>query len=141
MDTSGTKLAWIFSATFLLAAITGFIPNPLVGSDGIFITNTPHNLVHLATAIGFLIVALMGNAAATNFMLGFGVVYLLVGAVGFLVTGISSEGMLLGFIHINALDNILHLGLGTAILISGIFSKTSTGMCAGMETNASSQIN
>ena len=123
MKTLGIKLAWIFSATFLLATVIGFIPNPLVGSDGLFITNTPHNLVHLVTAIGFAIVAGMGNLPSTKLRLGFGVVYLLVGMVGFLVTGTGSEGMLLGFIHINVLDNILHLGLGAAILVSGLIAK------------------
>jgi hypothetical protein len=123
MKTLGIKLAWIFSATFLLATVIGFIPNPLVGSNGIFITNTPHNLVHLITAIGFAIVAGMGNIPSVKFMLGFGVVYLLVGMIGFLVTGTGSEGMLLGFIHINALDNFLHLGLGAAILISGLIAR------------------
>jgi len=53
MNTLAIKLSWIFSAAFLLAAVIGFIPNPLVGRDGLFVTNTPHNLVHLATAIGF----------------------------------------------------------------------------------------
>jgi hypothetical protein len=141
MDKLGTKLAWIFSAIFLLATIIGFVPNPLVGNDGIFLTNAPHNLVHLATAIGFLIVALMGNTASINFMLGFGVVYLLVGAVGFLVTGFGSEGMLLGIIHINALDNFLHLGLGITILIGGIYAKSPLGMCSQMRAEIASQAN
>ena len=123
MNTLAIKLSWIFSAAFLLAAVIGFIPNPLLGRDGLFVTNTPHNLVHLATAIGFLIVARMGNLPSIKFMLGFGVIYLLVGTVGFFVTGIGSEGMLLGFIHINGLDNFLHLGLGMAILISGLIAK------------------
>lgn len=124
MDSFGTKLAWIFSAAFLLATVIGFIPNPLVGENGIFLTNTPHNLVHLVTAIAFLIVAKMGNVPSIRFMQIFGPVYLLVGLIGFTVTGTSSTGMLLGFIHINALDNFLHLGLGAAILIAGTIANS-----------------
>ncbi len=123
MKTLATKLAWMFSAAFLAATVIGFLPNPLVGEGALFEANTAHNLVHLATAIGFAVVAVMGPAASLNFMLGFGVVYLLVGVIGFTVTGFSSEGMLLGFIHINALDNFLHLGLGAAILAGGLFAK------------------
>ena len=119
MNALGTKLAWIFSAAFLLATLIGFIPNPLVGSEGIFLTNTPHNFVHLVTAIGFFIVARMGNVPSIRFMQVFGPVYLLVGLIGFTVTGASSTGMLLGFIHINAMDNFLHLGLGAAIFLAG----------------------
>ncbi|GJL77626.1 MAG: membrane protein [Nitrospinaceae bacterium] len=123
MDSLGTKLAWIFSGTFLLATVVGFIPNPLVGSEGIFLTNTPHNLVHLVTAVAFLIVAKMGNVPSIRFMQIFGPVYLLVGLIGFAVTGTSSTGMLLGFIHINALDNFLHLGLGAAIFSAGTIAN------------------
>lgn len=119
MNTFATKLAWFFSFAFLFAAIIGFLPNPVVGANGIFITNTAHNLVHLATAIGFAVVAIMGNTASQVFMKSFGAVYLLVGAVGFSVTGLNSEGMLLGFIHINTLDNFLHLALGVTVLVSG----------------------
>lgn len=140
MNSLGTKLACTFSVTFLLATVIGFIPNPLVGGNGLFITNTAHNLVHLVTAVGFLIVARMGNVASINFMLGFGVVYLLVGMVGFLVTGISSEGMLLGFIHINALDNFLHLGLGVAILISGLVAKGALAVSGGNDTKVYPQV-
>lgn len=137
MNTLGIKQSWVFSAAFLSAAVIGFIPNPLVGSDGLFITNAPHNLVHLVTAIGFVIVARMGNLPSINYMLGFGVVYLLVGMIGFLVTGIGSEGMLLRFIHINALDNFLHLGLGTAILASGLVAKASIDVSGEMITKVS----
>lgn len=123
MNTFATKLAWIFSAAFLLATVIGFFPNPIVGANGFFITNTAHNLVHLATSLGFLTVAIMGHTASLAFMKWFGATYLLVGAVGFFVTGMNAEGMLLGFIHINAMDNLLHLALGMTIWTSGILSS------------------
>ncbi len=123
MEKLAVKLAWIFSAAFLSATILGFIPNPIVGKNALFVTNTAHNLVHLLTAIGFLTVALLGNTASINFMKGFGVVYLIVGLMGIFVTGASSEGMLLGVIHINALDNFLHLGLGAIIFGSGVIAS------------------
>lgn len=125
MNLLGTKLAWLFSLAFLIATVLGFVPNPLVGPDGIFLTNIPHNLVHLATAIGFAVSAIFGNASSIRFMKNFGVVYLLVAGLGFMQTGWSSEGMLLGVIHINALDNILHLALGITILISGVIADSS----------------
>ncbi|MFQ5435846.1 MAG: DUF4383 domain-containing protein [Anaerolineae bacterium] len=136
MNTLGIKLSQIFAAAFLLAAVIGFIPNPVVGSHGLFLTNAAHNLVHMATAIGFFIVARMGNQPSINFMLGFGVVYLLVGMAGFLVTGKGSTGMLLGLIHINSLDNFLHLGLGTAILAGGLCAHGAIhGACANQGAN------
>ncbi len=119
MNEIGVKLAWSFAAAFLGATVMGFIPNPLVGEGALFVTNTAHNLVHLATGISFAVVALIGNKASTRFMLAFGVVYCLVGLLGFVALGSAAETHLLGLVHINFLDNFLHVGLGIAIAIAG----------------------
>jgi len=59
----------------------------------------------------------------------FGAVYLLVGALGFAVTGgvgfIATEGgLLLGIFEVNPLHNIAHLLIGAALLIAGLASAT-----------------
>ena len=120
-------LAWSFAAGFLCAGIVGFVPNPLVGLDALFVTNTAHNLVHLFTAVGFAAVAIVGNRASTRFMLAFGSVYALVAAYGFIALGGASEGYLLGVIHINALDNFLHAGFGAVISAAGYLSYRAEG--------------
>ena len=61
MKNLAVNLAWAFAGAFVIAAVMGFVPNPLVGENALFVTNTPHNLVHLATAIGFVVVALLGE--------------------------------------------------------------------------------
>lgn len=128
MNTIGIKLSWACMVAFAFSGIIGFIPNSIVGPDAIFVTNTAHDLIHLITALGFSVVALMGNNPSIRFMLVFGITYLIVGLLGFLVTMDNSNGMLLGFIHINSLDNFLHLALGTAILISGYVAQTAVEM-------------
>lgn len=55
----------------------------------------------------------------------FGAVYLLVGALGFAVTGgvgfIATEGgLLLGIFEVNPLHNVAHLLIGAALLIAGL---------------------
>ncbi|GAB2518527.1 DUF4383 domain-containing protein [Paramicrobacterium agarici] len=55
----------------------------------------------------------------------FGAVYLLVGLLGFAVTGgvgfISNEGgLLLGIFMVNPLHNVAHLLIGAALLIAGL---------------------
>jgi hypothetical protein len=119
MKNLAVKVAWVFAASFLGATVMGFVPNPLVGENALFVTNSAHNLVHLATAIGFAVVALIGNKASIRFMLAFGVVYCLVGLLGFVALGSAAETHLLGIVHINFLDNFLHVGLGIAIAIAG----------------------
>ncbi|TFH20365.1 MAG: DUF4383 domain-containing protein [Myxococcales bacterium] len=113
-------IALAYAGAFLLATIMGVVPNPLVGHGALFHTNAAHNLVHLATALGFATVAMIGTRATIRFMQGFGVVYLAVGVLGFFVIGEGGYGYLLGLVHINALDNYLHLGLGAAILATGV---------------------
>jgi hypothetical protein len=57
----------------------------------------------------------------------FGAVYILVGPLGFAVTGgvgfIATEGgLLLGIFEVNPLHNIAHLLIGAALLIAGLVS-------------------
>lgn len=57
----------------------------------------------------------------------FGAVYLLVGLLGFAVTGgvgfVATEGgLLLGVFEVNPLHNVAHLLMGAALLIGGIVS-------------------
>ena len=122
----GVTLAWLLAVAFAVATIIGFVPNPLVGQNALFVTNTAHNLVHLLTAIGFAAVAVIGHRASTVFMLAFGPIYALVGLIGFIALGSASEGHLLGIIHINFLDNFLHVGLGILIGGAGWFALSKT---------------
>jgi hypothetical protein len=89
------------------------------GPHGLFQTNTAHNLVHLLIGVGFTVVALVGSRASVVFMQAFGVIYFLTGVVGFLATGQGGDGHLLGLVHLNTLDNFLHLGLGVVIGAAG----------------------
>lgn len=59
----------------------------------------------------------------------FGTVYVLVGLLGFFVTGgvgfIATEGgLLLGIFEVNPLHNVAHLLIGTALLIAGLSSAS-----------------
>jgi len=124
MKNLAVTLAWAFAAAFFGATVSGFVPNPLVGPDALFVTNTAHNLVHLATAVGFTVVAVLGAKASIRFMQAFGVVYMLTGVVGFVMLGSAVEGHLFHVIHINWLDNFLHVGLGIAIAVGGFVANS-----------------
>ena len=61
----------------------------------------------------------------------FGAVYVLVGLLGFAVTGgvgfIATEGgLLLGIFQVNPLHNVAHLLIGAALLIAGLVSATAS---------------
>ncbi|WP_349899171.1 DUF4383 domain-containing protein [Parafrigoribacterium soli] len=57
----------------------------------------------------------------------FGAVYLLIGLLGFAVTGgvgfiATKGGLLLGLFEVNPLHNVAHLVIGAALLIAGLSS-------------------
>ncbi|MDR2322763.1 DUF4383 domain-containing protein [Microbacterium sp. NPDC089698] len=57
----------------------------------------------------------------------FGAVYIVVGALGFAVTGgvsflATQGGMLLGIFMVNPLHNVAHLLIGAALLVAGLVS-------------------
>ncbi len=119
MNNFAVTMAWVLAALFLGTAVLGFVPNPLLGENAFFVTNTAHDLVHLASAIGFVIVAVLGEKASVWFMQAFGVFHISISLIGFVTLGSQSEGHLLNIIHINSFDNFLHLGSGILIVAAG----------------------
>ncbi|WP_062544440.1 DUF4383 domain-containing protein [Rufibacter tibetensis] len=111
--------------TFLAVGLLGFVPNPIIGDshNAIFHTDAVHNMVHLASGALFVLVALAAPERAATFLKVFGVVYFLLGVIGFVAIG--SEGMthLLGFLPVNGADNYLHIALGVVIFLAGMLPR------------------
>ena len=120
------KTAALFiGVVFIAVGLLGFIDNPIIGdaNNVIFHADTTHNMVHIISGVLFVLVAMAAPAAASAFMLVFGLVYLLLGILG--LTAIGSDGMtkLLGFLHVNGNDNYLHLVLGIVITLAGFMTR------------------
>lgn len=114
-------VSWIFSATFVAVGILGFIPNGLVGNNGLFETNAAHNLVHLLTGLVFLIGVTKYKGYEGRILKIVGIAYVAVTILGFLTSG----NMMLGIVHINEADRWLHLGLAIVILGAGYLPASS----------------
>jgi hypothetical protein len=122
--------AMALGGVLVLVGIVGFLVEPsfAVGDSAqrgtliLFDINGWHNVVHLLSGIVGL--AMAGTAAkARLFSIGYGVVYVLVTILGFIV---GDGGLLLSIIPINTADNLLHLvialtgiGVGLASPIGG----------------------
>ena len=117
------------AATFLLAAVLGFVPGITTGYDdlsfaghesqaelvGLFQTSVLHNLVHgLFGVIGLVLARTV--VGARRFLLGGGAVYLLLTAYGTVIDHDSPAN----FVPVNVADNFLHLALGTAMVVLGL---------------------
>ena len=122
---SAKKLSLLFGVVFIAVGLLGFVSNPIIGisENAIFHADTMHNIVHIVSGVLFLLVALAAPASSRRFLLLFGIVYFLIGIMGFFTMGTTGMGEVLGFLHVNGADNYLHVGLGLIIFIAGIASK------------------
>ena len=115
-------LGMLFGIVFLAVGILGFVPGvTTTGADGmpmllgIFMVNTAHSIVHIASGVVFLLASMAGAGAASLWFKLFGLVYAVVAVLGFM----TPNGMLLGLISNNPADTYLHVGLAAAMLLIG----------------------
>ncbi len=106
--------ALVLGVVFVLVGIAGFIPNPLVGPSGIFVTNPMHDYVHMGSGV-VLVLAGLSQFAKPGLLL-IGVIYGVVAVLGF----VMQEEMLFGLIHVNDADRYLHVGLAVVLLAAGV---------------------
>lgn len=124
-------LAIVFGAVFVLVGVLGFVDNPLVGSMGLFETDTAHDLVHVVIGAVLLFVAFTAPQKSATWLKIFGVVYLLLAVLGFLM--VPEGGELLGLVAMNHADHWLHVGLAIALLIAGVVAgKKGSAVTGGM---------
>ena len=121
--------ALLVGIAFLLVGIAGFIPGITTNfrdmdfaSDeskaeifGIFQTSVLHNIVHLLFGVLGLAMSRTWGAART-FLLGGGLVYLVLWIYGLVI----DEDSTANFVPFDEKDNWLHLGLGLAMLGLGL---------------------
>jgi hypothetical protein len=102
--------AIVLGLVFLLVGVLGFIPNPLVSRTGLFVVNTPHNLVHIVSGLVLLAGAYTTLGARMSLQI-IGWVYVVVAIIGFF-----SSDLLLGIIQQNTADRWLHVVLAIVVL-------------------------
>jgi len=111
----GKKWSLVFGVVFLVVGLLGMLGGMGVfGPDGVFMTDNVHDWVHILSGVVFLLVAFAMPSKAHVWMKIFGVVYLVVGVLGFFMNPV------LGFLSVNQADNWLHLVLGVVILLVGV---------------------
>jgi uncharacterized protein DUF4383 len=111
------KLGMLFGILFLLGGILGFVPG-ITTDDmflGIFMVNTPHSIVHLASGAIFLVASVVAAGTARLWFQIFGIVYAAVAVMGFLV----GDGMILNLISNNRNDTWGHAVLALVMLLIG----------------------
>lgn len=128
MDNYRLAKAWITVAgvVLVLVGISGFIPNPLVGSaDGALVpTDALHNIVHLGTGLLALYIAFgMTGPNLVNGVIGFGVLYVVI----FVAVLISPTLFGLFSVAANAVLHVIHATLAVVSLAVGYLARDSAG--------------
>ncbi len=115
------KIGLAFGVIFVLVGLAGYVPalTPDGKLLGMFAVNGPHNLVHLATGVIALAIALGSPANLSLFFKVFGVVYALVAVLGFF----SGDQPLLEVIAHNTADLWLHVVIAAVSLWIGFGMK------------------
>jgi hypothetical protein len=120
------SLAALVGVVFLLVGILGFVPGitthysdlSFAGHDsnakllGLFQTSILHNIVHIAFGIGILMAKTVEGAR--TYLIGGGVVYLIVWLIG-IIGGLD-------WLPVNTADNWLHLVLGVGMVALGFIT-------------------
>src|SRR5947209_9542074 len=78
-----------------------------------------HNLVHLVTGLAALASVFMVWYRRFNQV--FGIIYILVGIARLIYPALYFDGRLLGLMHVNAADHVLHLLVGLVAAGVGFF--------------------
>jgi hypothetical protein len=122
------KAALVVAVVFLAVGVLGFIPGVtteydtmmFAGDDsgamllGLFQVSVLHNIVHLLFGAAGLALARTASGAR-GFLLGAGVVYLVLWVYGLVIDQTSSAN----FVPFNTADNWLHLALGLGMILLG----------------------
>jgi hypothetical protein len=119
------KAALVFGIVFVVIGIGGFLPflvtKDSAGMDlllGLFMVSALHNVIHLVSGVAALASSATEKYARLYFQV-FGVVYALVTVIGFV-----QGDTVLGLIHVNMADNLLHLVIALASLYLGFGMKS-----------------
>ncbi|HYE13208.1 MAG TPA: DUF4383 domain-containing protein [Pyrinomonadaceae bacterium] len=128
----------LLGVVFILVGILGFLAPGMLGMH----LSLAHNLVHIISGALALYFGFAGTlSGARLFCIVFGVVYLLLGIVGFLAGGAGSHtvagvptghhgagdssllAVLPGSLELATMDHIVHVLLGIIFLIGGFMTK------------------
>src|SRR5438128_6922018 len=120
--TTNRIVAMAIGVVFLIVGILGLIFDTASGNLLGFDVDLVHNFVHLLTGILGIAAAMTGWPRRFNQV--FGVIYILVGLAG-LVPALYFSQRLLGLMHVNAADNVLHLVVGLGAAAIGFFVNDS----------------
>jgi hypothetical protein len=119
--TTNRIVALVLGIVFLVIGLAGFFVSSSMSVGNLlgFDVDLVHNLVHLITGIVALAAVFTGWSRRFNQI--FGIIYIIVGLAGLIYPGLYFNSMLLGMMHVNAVDHGFHLIVGIIAAAVGFF--------------------
>lgn len=111
-------VAYIFGAILAVVGLWGFMQAPVLG---IFSVNALHNVVHLASGLLLLAVAMWSPAKSAMTLMVLGVVYLVV-----VVLQVVAPDLTASLLNTDTNDMILHGALAVVFIAVGYMGKGSS---------------
>ena len=113
-------VAKLVGVVFILVGIVGFIAPNLLGAH----LGPAHNVIHLVSGAISLYLGTKGSlAGARQFCIIFGLVYGLLGVVGYFVGTGADHTLELPSLMLGTIDHIIHIAIGAIYLIGGFSTK------------------
>jgi cytochrome c biogenesis factor len=122
MNNISVKVAWLFAAVFMWIAFIEFSSNFFHVEKEFFETNLTLKLVHIITAIFFIVVTRMDEDTRVQSIQLFGLTYMMISGIGFMGMNIRIGVQWESVIYLNLLTYI-QFGLGIALSAIGMILK------------------
>ena len=122
MNNISVKVAWLFAAVFMWIAFIEFSSNFFHVEKEFFETNLTLKLVHIITAIFFIVATRMDEEVRNQSIQVFGITYMMISGIGFMGMNIRIGVQWESAIYLNLLTYI-QFGLGIALSAIGMILK------------------
>lgn len=122
MNNISVKVAWLFAAVFMWIAFVEFSSNLFHVEKEFFETNLTLKLVHIITAIFFIVVTRMDEDVRVQSIQLFGLTYMMISGIGFMGMNIRIGVQWESVIYLNLLT-YLQFGLGISLSAIGMILK------------------
>lgn len=132
MNNISVKVAWLFAAVFMWIAFIEFSSNLFNVEKEFFETNLTLKLVHIITAIFFIVVARMDEEMRIQSIQLFGITYMMISGIGFIGMNIRIGVQWENVIYLNLLT-YLQFGLGIVLSAIGMKLKKRQYLTSNMQ--------
>ena len=122
MNNISVKVAWLFAAVFMWIAFIEFSSNFFHVEKEFFETNLTLKLVHIITAIFFIVLTRFDEETRNQSIQVFGITYMMISGIGFMGMNIRIGVQWESAIYLNLLTYI-QFGLGIALSAIGMILK------------------